>query len=533
MASNRRTFMALAAAGAAAGADKVPGRPTARFEVTRFGAVGDGRNAATEALQKAIDACGAAGGGTVVIPPGRFVSGALFLRSHVQLEVATGAVLAASERFDDFPAFKGRHDGLERTVHAALINGVDLENVSITGPGTLDGQGATWWQADETTRKMRVASKMPREMDNPADAPLRWPRPRTINLVRCRDVVIDGVTIKDSAGYNVHLVYCEDVVVHGIRTFQQRHVEGTDGVVIDSSRRVRVSDCTLSSGGDCVAIKSGYNDDGRRVGLPAEDVLVTGCHLHDTAGSGVGVGSETAGSVRNVVIASCVIEDCYRGVHVRSPRGRGGVVEKLTMHNIVFDRLEEMAIKVSHFYDSVKMEGRLASKTGPGRRNLETARSRMAPVDQGTPTFRDFTFADLTLGRVAEVALVEGLPERFIQGLVFRDITVGQARGGLACSMTSDLSVSNLTVDTLETPVVDVRDSERLEVHRIRCGRLPAGTPALWLENVAGAFVHGCAVASGTEWCRQEQSRNVTLAANDVPPAAPLPKKSEKSDRPR
>jgi hypothetical protein len=544
-ASNRRTFIGLLGAGAA-GADLL-GRARAEaaearasaplpitagvFDVLRFGAVGDGRTPCGEALQKAIDACAAAGGGTVLVPAGRFLTAALVLRSHVHLHLDAGAVLVASERFEDFPPMKGRHEGIERTIYAALISGVDLENVAVTGRGTIDGQGSSWWQADEATRKMRVAAKMPREADNPANAPLKWPRPRVINLLRCKDVAVDGITIKDGVGYNVHLVYCEDAVVQGMTTFQQRHVEGTDSIVIDSTRRVRISGCALSSGGDCIGVKSGYNEDGRRVGIPSEDVLITGCHMHHSAGSALGVGSEMSAGVRNVVFAGCVVEDCYRGLHIRAPRGRGGVVEKVTVDNVIFDRIEEMAIKVSHFYDSVKMEGRLAFKTGPGRQNIETARSRAAPVDEGTPTFRHFIFSNLTMGRVVELGLIEGLPERFIHGLVFRDITVAQGRGGLACSMVNDLTVSNVAVDALETPVVDVRDSQRLEVHRVRCAHPAAGTPVLWLENVAGAFLHGCDVGDGGaafEWCRQEQSRNVVFGTNNVPvrpPAAPPPAK--------
>jgi polygalacturonase len=494
--------------------------------VTRFGAVGDGRTAATGALQQAIDACGAAGGGTVLVPAGRYLSGALTLRSHVHLELSAGAVLLASERIDDFPPVPGRHEGIERTIYAPLLGGANLEDVAITGRGQIDGRGSAWWEADEATRKMRVAAKMPREAENPPAAPLRWPRPRVINLVRCRNVLVDGLTIKDGAGCNIQLVYCEDVVITGLTSHQQRHVEGTDCIVIDSSKRVRVSGCSLSSGADCIGIKSGYNEDGRRVNLPTEDVVITGCHMVQSAGSALGIGSETAGSIRNVLFSNCVVEDSYRGLHVRSPRGRGGVVEKVRIDNVVFDGIDDLVFKISHFYDSVRMEGRHAYKTGPGRQNLEIARSRKVAVDAGTPTFRDFTLSNLTLGRVVDIGMIEGLPERHIHRLVLQNITVAQARGGIACSMSSDISISNLAVDSLETPAVDARDGERLEIHRLRCAHPRADVPAVWLENIGGAFVHGCQVGSpgpGFEWCRQEESRDVTFGANDVPPSPAAP----------
>jgi hypothetical protein len=500
------------------------------YEVTRFGAVGDGRTSSTEALQKAIDACGAAGGGTVYVPPGQYLSGALFLRSHVHLYLSPGATLVASTRPEDFPPIKGRDEGLERNVHASLLTGIDLTNVSITGHGRIDGQGEPWWHADDVTRKMRVEAKLPREAEHPAGAPLKWPRPRTINLIRCHDVLVEGITIKDSPCWNIHLVYCEDVVIERFTAFQQHDARGTDCVVVDSTKRVRVANCSFSSGGDCVAIKSGYNEDGRRVGIPSEDVLVTDCHMYHTAASGVAIGSEAAAGVRNVMVSNCVIHECLSGVYIRSPRGRGGVVEKVRVTNLVIDHADEQAIKLSHFFDSVKLEGRYGYKNGPGRSNLETARSRKAPVDIGTPTFRDFAFSGLTLGKVREMALVEGLPERFIRGIVFENITASHAAGGLSCTMTAEVSISNITVNTLEAPAVDARDVERLEIHRVRCGRPTSAVPFVWLENVAGGFVYGCDVGEAGpafEWLHQEQTRDVAIAANKVPTPAPAaPKKA-------
>jgi hypothetical protein len=507
----------------AAGGRPAPGAES--YDVTRFGAVGNGRTPNAAALQKAVDACGAAGGGTVVVPPGRYLTGAVSLRSHVHLHLSAGATLVASPRFDEYPPLRGRYEGIERTVHASLLTGVDLENVAITGPGTIDGQGEPWWRADEATRKLRVDAKLPREADNPPGAPLRWPRAGVITLLRCRNVSVGGLTISDGAGCNVHLVYCTDVVVDGVTTGQSRPAHGTDAdaILVDSSKRVRIANCALSAGGDCVGIKSGYNEDGRRVGLPSEEVLVTNCQMFGGA-CAVGIGSETSGGLANILITNCVIRDCTRGVHVRSPRGRGAAVEKLRVSNVVFDGIEEMAVKVSHYYDSVKMEGHDLHGSPASRQNLEIARSRKAPIDAGTPSFRDFSFSGLTLGRVREVAVVEGLPERFIRGLRFDDVTVAHARGGITCAMVADVSISNFSAGSLDGPAVDARDVERLEVHQLRCPRPSGEAPAVWLDNVAGAFLHGCNVAAGGhpfEWLRQEQCRGVTLYGNNVP--GPIP----------
>jgi polygalacturonase len=519
---DRRGFLG---AGLAAPRIRLAGAPvpaqasgaTGVFDVTRFGAVRDGGTVCTAGLQRAIDACGAAGGGTVLVPAGCYLTGALFLRSHVHLALAAGATLACTDVPEHFPPVKSRDEGVDRMVHASLLTGVDLEGVTISGPGLLDGRGQRWWKAHDDTRKLRLADNLPREAENPPGSPLRWPRPRMINLIRCRGVLIEGVTVMDGPGTNVHLLYCEDVAIDRIVCFQNHLVSSSDAIIVDSTRRVSITRCRLSAGADSIGIKSGYNEEGRRIGRPSEDVVIESCHLYKTS-SGVVIGSETSGGVRNVVVSDCVIHACLSGIRIRAPRGRGGVVEKVRVSNLIIDGAEEMAIKISHFFDSIRSEG-LFIKPGPARGNLELARSRKALIDEGTPTFRDFTFSGLTLSRMHDVALVEGLPERFIQGLVFADITASQVPAGIACTMAADVTISNFAVDALDWPAVDAREVERLEVHRLRCPRPPADAPLVWLENVSQAYLHGCAVGSSPgEWLQQEQSRQITVAENHLPP---------------
>jgi polygalacturonase len=500
--------------------------PAGFFEVTKFGAVGDGRTLCTAELQRALDACGRAGGGLVFVPPGTYLTGSLSLRSCTHLYLAPGAVLLASPQPEDFPPMKARDEGLERSIHSALLVAVDLHDVAITGAGMMDGQGEPWWKADEAIRKVRVAAKLPREAENPAGSPLRWPRPRMIHFIRCRKSSVEGITLKDGPAPNIQFSYCEDALVHGVSVHQARAARGTDGVIVDSSKHVRISDCNFSCGSDCVGIKSGYNEEGRRIGLPSEDILITSCHMVHSSASGVAIGSESAGGVRNVVVSDCIMQDCLSGVFIRAPRGRGGVVENIRVHNIVMDMIEEQAFKVSHFFDSVRMEGRFGFKQSYSRSNAEIARGKRAPINEGTPTFRNFEFSGIRIGRARDVAVIEGLPERFITGVTLADFSVGQAKTGIACDMVSDLRITGLVVGALETPAVDARDVERLEVHRLRCAQPSAGFPAIWLENTKGAFIHGCDVAmppSAPAWLGQEQCQGVVQTGNNTPAPAPKP----------
>jgi polygalacturonase len=518
---------------AAADRDVRAARPVARppgptvHDVTRFGAVGDGQTICTERLQKTIDACGEAGGGTVLVPPGSYATGALFLRSHVNLHLSAGAVLQASQRPEDYPPIKGRDEGIERTVHSSLLTGIDLENVSITGEGMLDGRGKPWWQADEVTWKLRAVAGLPREAENPARAPLKWPRPRAINLIRCRRVHIEGLLVEYSPFYAVHLVYCQDVVVDRV-TSRQPVSEHSTGIVVDSSKRVSISNCVLSQGGDGIGLKSGYNEDGRRVNLPTEDVRITSCTISQCGTSGIAIGTETAGGIRNVIVDNCTIEGCLNGVYIRSPRGRGGTVEQIRMSGLVIDGTREMALRISHFFDSVRMA---ALKGRPARRVVDVTRSGPAPIDAGTPTFRNFVFQGLTVGTAGAIALIEGLPERHIRGVILEDIVATQVDAGISCFLAAEVRISNLTIDSLESAAIDAREVQRLEIHRLSCAQPHPATPAIWMENVSRSFIHGCSVGAtppGYTWLQQEQCTAVTLAANDVPPGGPAPGENQK-----
>jgi hypothetical protein len=441
------------------------------------------------------------------MPPGRYVSGTLFLRSRVHLELARGATLVGSHRFADYPPIDGRVEGVERRTHASLLTGIGVEDVTISGEGTVDGQGSAWWEASSKTRTIRVERAVPREAANPPDAPLRWPCPRLINFVRCKRVRVSGLSLIDSPSVTIHLLYCQDALVSGIKIGILQAL-GVDGIIIDSSQRVRIMQSLLDCG-DCVSIKSGYNEDGRRVGIASEDIVVSNCTMMAGQGSGLALGSETAGGIRNVSFTSCVVTRSRHGVYIRSPRGRGGGVERLRVSNLVCDQLLERAIRISSYYDSIKGEGawakpkeaRTAKQQGyypttAGSR--ETDRSLLLPIDEGTPLLRDLEFAGISLGAAEGVAYLEGLPERFITDVRIRDVVAPHTKAGIFCARVSGLSVDHVCTGKLETPAVDAHQVELLEVHRLRCAQ-PGPAPIIRLDGVAGAFVHGCDVPVGAD----------------------------------
>jgi hypothetical protein len=501
---------------------------TGVFDVLRFGAASDGKALCTTALQGAIDACAAGGGGLVVVPPGRYLSGALFLRNNVHLHLSQGATLVGSPHFDDYPPIRNRWEGVERQTHASLLTGIDLQNVTISGEGIIDGQGMAWWDASSKTREIRVARKLPREAEHPPDAPLRWPCPRLINLIRCQRVLLDGLKLMDSPSVSVHLLYCQDVMVRGVRVgiFQAL---GVDGIIIDSSQRIRVMQCLLECG-DCVAVKSGYNEDGRRVGIPSEDILVSNCNMMAGSGSGLAIGSETAGGVRNVSFTNSTVTRSRHGVSIRSPRGRGGGVERVRVSNVLFDDLIERAVRITNYYDSIQGEGMWAKPKDPAYSkersyypvtpgSPETDRTLRFPVDEGTPFFRDFEFSGLSVGTAEGVAYLEGLPERFITGVRLRDVVAPQVKSGVFCARINGLSIDHLVLGKPERPAVDAHQVQDLELHRLRCAEAPAKSPLVRLDGVLGALVHGCDVpVTGPRFVELQgpDNRNVTVDSNSV-----------------
>ena len=289
--------------------------------VLNFGAVGDGRTPCTAGIQAAINACAAAGGGKVFVPPGKYLTGPIFLKSNLAFEVLAGAALLGSTNFADYPTITGRWEGLERTVYASMITGIDLENVAIIGQGTLDGQGAVWLDAwGKTEQLLRKLELTGREPENPPGSPLPWPRPRMINLYRSRKVLIKGLTIHDSPSWTVHPVLGEDVYIEGLTILNPPHSRNTDGIDPESCRNVRISGCYISTGDDCIMLKSGYKQIPEKPFPPMEKIAVTNCTFN-AGGCRVGIGSETAGGVRDVAISNCVCDGTTCGLYFRTARG--------------------------------------------------------------------------------------------------------------------------------------------------------------------------------------------------------------------
>ena len=283
------------------GATAVLPAKTSVFDVREHGAAADGSTLATKSIQRAVDACAAAGGGSVYFPPGRYLSGTIFLKSGVALDLEAGAVLLGSKNLADYPetiqSFRSYTDVYTRK---SLIYAEKVENIAIRGRGRIDGQGA--------------AFKGPYLV-----------RPYMIRVIECRNILVEDVTIVDSPMWVQHYLACDDVVIRGIKVYSNVN-SNNDGIDIDCSQRVRISDCDINSGDDAIVLKA-------TASRPCRDIVVTNCTLK-THCNALKLGTESNGGFDNIAVSNCTIFDTrLSGIAVEMVDG--GALNRVTFSNIV------------------------------------------------------------------------------------------------------------------------------------------------------------------------------------------------------
>ncbi|MEU4362771.1 glycoside hydrolase family 28 protein [Promicromonospora sp. NPDC023987] len=409
----------------------------------------------TAAFQAEIDAAAQAGGGTVVVRSGVHRTGALRLRSHVELHLEAGARLEFVPDPDLYPPVEARWEGAPGLVHSPCLYASGETDVAITGLGTIDGQGRRWW---DTFRDDREA--------------LAHPRPTLIGLHGCERVTIRDVSLRDSPAWTVHPLLCQDVSVSGVRITNPPDSPNTDGINPESCRNVRISDCHIDVGDDCIAIKAGTEASPERV--PCENVTITGCTMVHGHG-GVVIGSEMSGGVRNVVITGCVFQGTDRGIRIKSRRGRGGVVEDIRVTNVVMTDVMCPIVINPHYF------------CGPDGKEPHVGDRSPHPVDDATPDFRRIHLAHITARGVhAAAGHLYGLPERPLAELTLDDVKVSfaadavpgrpamadgvdlMARQGFYLGNVADSDLARVRVDGGEGPVLHVENSPTLRRAEVR-----------------------------------------------------------------
>jgi polygalacturonase len=343
---------------------QAPAFPAHDFVITKYGAVADGQSDCTAAIGKAVAACAKAGGGRVVVPAGEFVTGPIHLQSGVNLHLATNATLKFTTDTKAYlPAVLTRFEGIECYNYSPLIYALDQKNVAVTGPGTLDGQATedNWlrWKGkkDPSTNTQKIANGRLKKMAEDG-VPVEqrrfgegdYLRPSFIQFYRCRNVMVEGVRIRRSPMWEIHPVLCTNVIVRGVDIVT--HGANNDGCDPESCRDVLIENCLFDTGDDCIAIKSGRNADGRRVGVPSVNLIIRGCTMRDGHG-GVTIGSEISGSCSNVFAENCEMSspNLTCALRLKSNAVRGGVEQNIFMRNIKVGQVSDSVLQIDYLYE--------------------------------------------------------------------------------------------------------------------------------------------------------------------------------------
>ena len=412
---------------------KAPVFPDRDFIITKYGAKPDGVTDATEAIRKAIAECVRAGGGRVVVPEGTFLTGAIHLKSGVNLHVQKGATLKFStDPAKYLPVVKTRFEGMELMNYSPLVYAYQQENIALTGEGTLDGQASdeNWWfwkgratAVPGTQREDREALFKQAEDGVPVEQRIygagHFLRPTFVEPYESKNILIEGVTIKNAPFWLIHPTLSSNVTIRGVSVIS--HGPNNDGVDPESSTDVLIENSTFDNGDDCIAIKSGRNADGRRVNKAAERIVIRNSTMRAGHG-GVTIGSEVSGSVRDVFAEKLTMSspELERGLRLKTNATRGGTIENIFARDITIGEVGS-AIDIDMLYE-------------------EGARGGFMP------TVRNVRVERMTAKKANYAFFIRGLPNALVRGVSVSDSTFeGVSKGSLTQSL-EDLVLRNVTI---------------------------------------------------------------------------------------
>lgn len=416
-----------------------PTFPARDFDIARFGAVADANTNNGSAIAAAIAACAQSGGGRVVVPAGRFFTGPIHLRNGVNLHLAEGAELAFSDEPKDYlPPVLVRVGGIELFNYSPLIYARDCTNIAVTGTGRLNGNARRWWEwrSRETRAGFEMGARGVPVAQRVFGKPEHGIRPSFLSFVSCTNVLLEDFTIGSGPNWTIHPIYCQNTIIRGVQVITDG--PNNDGIDPDSCRDLLIENCTFDTGDDCVVLKSGYNEDGWRVGRPTENVVMRNCFSQRGHG-GLVIGSEMSGGVRNVFMEDCRFEGTDRAIRIKSRADRGGVVERIYARNLRVKNLQrEVAIL-----------------------NMDYGADRNQPLNLKPPVFRDMQFENITGDGVPTAILIQGMAESPVANIRFVNLKVNSTKGVVA-NFATGLIFDHVQVMPTQGPVFELNEAAEI-----------------------------------------------------------------------
>ncbi len=463
------------------------------FNILKYGAKPDGITLNTQAINFAIEQCHAAGGGTILIPKGLWLTGPILLKSNVNIYLERNALLQFSKNYNDYPIVKTTWEGQESYRCQAPIWGVDLENIAINGEGTIDGGGDAWraikrekqtvgqWSnlvksggvVDEKEQNWYPSSKSLKGFLTPnagrilngvhpskeeLDSYKDFLRPNMLSLTRCKNVMIQGVTFQNSPAWTMHPLLCEQISIINVHVKNPWYAQNSDAVDFESCRNGLLDRCTFDTGDDGITIKSGRDEQGRKRGVPTENFIIKNCKVYHAHGGFV-IGSEMSGGVRNMFVSDCSFMGSDVGLRFKTARGRGGMVENIYVNNINMTDIPGEAILFDMYYsakDPVRADG--------GEMELPVIKTEA--INEGTPQFRNFFLQNISCKGAETAILIRGLPEMPIKNIHIQDATI-ESKKGLICIEAEDIFLKNIAIYCQENTVSQIQNSKNVELNNI------------------------------------------------------------------
>ena len=431
------------------------------FNVKEYGAVGDGKTVDTEALQNAITACVAAGGGQVMVPAGTYLTGPLTLGSNLDLHVDAGATIQFSPNRKDYPLVATSWEGRQTVSSMSPLTANGAHDLSITGAGVFDGhgeqwrqtkkskltqaqwdalvasggvvdeRGTTWYPSKEAVQGMPGLMKL-RAAKGPVNVEdyeqyRDLLRPVLLYFSNCQRVLLDGPTFRNSGAWNLHPYLCDDLTIRNVTIFNPDYAQNGDGVDFDSCRNVLMEDSKVDAGDDAICLKSGKDEEGRKLGRPTEHVTIRRCTI-GTGHGGIALGSEMSGGIRDVTVSHCTMNGTDAGIRVKTTRGRGNVVEDITVSDVTMSHIGQGAIDFSMYY-------------------MVRGEAKVEPVTEGTPRIRNVKISGIRCDGAGSAIVLRGLPEMPIEGISISDSQITAKTAGVI-SYAKNVTLTNVQLVT-------------------------------------------------------------------------------------
>jgi len=464
----------------------LPDIPANSVNIIDFGAVEGGQVLNTSAFANAIQAVSEQGGGKVIIPAGIWLTGPIILKSNLELHAEPGALILFSTNKDLYPLVNTSFEGLDTWRCLSPIFGDNVENVALTGSGVWDGSGDVWrpvkkskltdgqwkklvasggvlndkkneWYPSEQFRKAAANADMnvPLNLKTKEDfeAVRDFLRPVMVKIQNSERILLDGPVFQNSPAWCIHPLIVEDLTVRNIIVRNPWYSQNGDGIDIESCKNVLVENCNFDVGDDAICLKSGKDEEGRRRGIPCENIIIINNNVYHGHG-GVTIGSEMSGGIRNIHVSDCTFMGTDVGLRFKSNRSRGGVVEKVFISDIRMTDIPTMAISFDLYYGGLSVSEQLDSERG-------TELPVKEPVTEKTPRFKDITIRNITVKGAVQAVFLQGLPEMNLENIHLSDMLM-EADKGFTVIDADDLVVDNVKLITRNETVFEFFNSKNV-----------------------------------------------------------------------